>query len=66
MTPATSDEDGSGVSDGIEDFPYFDTLTNQGEQDRGTDPTNPDTDGDGFEDGDEVDLGTDPLDPNSP
>ena len=27
-----------------------------------TDPLNPDSDGDGFNDGDEVTLGTDPLD----
>jgi hypothetical protein len=33
----------------------------------GTDALNPDTDGDGFEDGEEVlELGTDPLDPLDP
>ena len=31
----------------------------------GTDPNNPDTDGDGFNDGVEVRNGTDPLDLNS-
>ncbi len=31
----------------------------------GTDPTTPDADGDGYYDGDEVNLGTDPLDPAS-
>lgn len=31
----------------------------------GTDPFNPDTDGDSWWDGDEVDAGSDPLDPNS-
>lgn len=31
----------------------------------GTDPNNPDTDGDGWNDGDEVEYQTDPLDPNS-
>ncbi|NIT97019.1 MAG: hypothetical protein GWM91_17020, partial [Actinobacteria bacterium] len=30
-----------------------------------TDPTNPDSDGDGFPDGAEIDFGTDPTDPNS-
>ena len=30
----------------------------------GTDPLDPDTDDDGFLDGDEVAIGTDPLDPN--
>lgn len=42
---ASGDFDGDGV----------DNLT---EHDNGTDPTNPDTDGDGFEDGVEDDLGT--------
>jgi hypothetical protein len=31
----------------------------------GTDPTNPDSDGDGYYDGDEVTLETDPFDPAS-
>jgi hypothetical protein len=31
----------------------------------GTDPTNPDTDGDGYLDGEEVANGSDPLDPDS-
>jgi hypothetical protein len=38
-----------------------------GEAAIGTDALNPDTDGDGFEDGEEVlELGTDPLDPLDP
>ena len=32
----------------------------------GTDPNNPDTDGDGYNDGDEINAGSDPLDPCDP
>jgi|GEM_PF-3337855 len=43
-----------------------DKLTNQEEADHGTDPKNPDTDGDGLKDGDEVNkYHTDPLDPDT-
>ncbi|TMU56184.1 gliding motility-associated C-terminal domain-containing protein [Flagellimonas algicola] len=40
-----------------------DGLSDQDEADMGTDPDNPDTDGDTIEDGQEVADGTDPLDP---
>ena len=43
-----------------------DGLDNDGETAAGTDNTNPDTDGDGFTDGEEVDNGTDPLNECSP
>lgn len=43
-----------------------DGLDNDGETDAGTDNTNPDTDGDGFTDGEEVNNGTDPLNECSP
>jgi len=43
-----------------------DGLTNTEENNLGTDPTNPDTDGDGINDGDVVDGGSDPLDPCDP
>jgi gliding motility-associated-like protein len=43
-----------------------DGLDNDGETEAGTDNTNPDTDGDGFTDGEEVDNGTDPLNECSP
>ncbi|CAM4172304.1 T9SS type B sorting domain-containing protein [Zobellia nedashkovskayae] len=41
----------------------MDNLTNEQEIDRGTDSTNPDTDGDTINDGQEVMDNTDPLDP---
>ncbi|WP_276167611.1 gliding motility-associated C-terminal domain-containing protein [Zobellia alginiliquefaciens] len=41
----------------------MDDLTNAQEIDRGTDPINPDTDGDLINDGQEVNDNTDPLDP---
>ncbi|NQZ43772.1 MAG: gliding motility-associated C-terminal domain-containing protein [Flavobacteriaceae bacterium] len=43
-----------------------DGLTTAEEGDLGTDPDNPDTDGDGLLDGDEVMDGSDPLDPCDP
>ncbi|MFC1747985.1 S-layer homology domain-containing protein [Pseudomonadota bacterium] len=48
-------------SDANED-PDFDGLTNLEEYRYGTDPRNPDTDGGGIYDGDEVNKGTNPLD----
>ena len=52
-TPSGGDSDGDGLSDVEED-------------DLGTDPNDPDTDGDGSEDGVEVfSAGTDPTNPNS-
>jgi hypothetical protein len=68
------DSDNDGLSDewemkyfghldyGANDDPDNDGLTNLEEQLLGTDPTNPDTDGDGLSDGDEVNkYNTDPL-----
>jgi gliding motility-associated-like protein len=43
-----------------------DNLDNDGEDAIGTDPLNPDTDGDGINDGDEVADGSDPLNPCDP
>ncbi|MDP6912099.1 MAG: hypothetical protein QF777_11130, partial [Acidimicrobiales bacterium] len=52
--PGTSDADGDGLSEIVE-------------QSLGTDPNNPDTDGDGFTDSEEVNqLRSDPLDANDP
>jgi gliding motility-associated-like protein len=48
------DTDGDGLTDFVE-------VT-----DTGTDPNNPDTDGDGYGDGDEVNFGSDPLNPCDP
>ncbi|MGB0653260.1 MAG: hypothetical protein ACPGQL_08675 [Thermoplasmatota archaeon] len=47
------------------DDPDDDSLTNAGEHSRGTDPNDPDTDGDGDQDGAEVDCGSDPTDASS-
>ena len=56
--PPSNDRDSDGLLNGHE--------TNTGvfvsSEDTGTDPDNPDTDGDGWHDGDEVALGTSPLD----
>ena len=47
------------------DDPDDDLLNNLQEFEHGTDPLNPDTDGDWFLDGFEVDQGTDPLNPSN-
>ncbi|MEO2128358.1 MAG: hypothetical protein ABGW91_09350, partial [Christiangramia sp.] len=54
ITSSCRDQDGDGLTDDQENNDY------------GTDPTNPDTDGDGINDGDEVTDGSDPLDPCDP
>lgn len=81
------DSDGDGLSDawelayftdlgqnGSDDLPDLDGLDNAGEQERGTNPTLADTDGDGLSDKvetgtgnwvDAKDTGTDPLSPDS-
>lgn len=51
--PFMADTDGDGLLDGQELMVYF------------TDPLNPDTDGDGYSDYEEIEQGSDPLDPNS-
>lgn len=48
------------ISGGKDDYDE-DELSNVGEQQYGTDPTNKDTDGDGFTDGEEVQAATDPT-----
>ena len=50
----------------VDDDPDDDGLTNDEEDEEGTDPADPDTDDDGLTDGEEVnDHGTDPLDPDT-
>jgi hypothetical protein len=57
-----SDDDNDGLADLVEtDTGYFVSASNTG-----TDPNNPDTDGDGFVDGAEVLASNDPNDPQSP
>ena len=71
---ALADGDGDGLPDLWEQAfgpagedpaadPDGDGLTNLRELELCTNPTNPDTDGDGVDDPDEVDRGTDPTDP---
>ena len=60
---AEHDLDPKDPMDAYED-PDKDGLTNLQEHTYGTLPTNPDTDGDGFDDGTEVDRDTNPLDEN--
>ncbi|MCH7643844.1 MAG: hypothetical protein IH974_03330 [Myxococcales bacterium] len=55
------DDDGDGLLDIFE----TNTGTFQSPTDTGTDPINPDTDGDGFSDGEEVAAGSNPNDPAS-
>lgn len=75
--PNRPDTDSDGLSDGAEISQYHtdplnpdtdsDGLTDGEEVNKyNTDPNNPDTDGDGITDGEEIQMGTDPLDPDSP
>jgi len=60
LVPA--DSDGDGLVDNVE----TNTLTYVSPQDTGTDPFDADTDDDGLDDGDEVNVyGTDPVDPDT-
>ena len=63
--PTSIDTDENGVSDNFED-PDEDELNNHEEQLHETDPRTADTEVDGLNDGDEVNIyGTDPLDPDT-
>jgi len=64
--PEVPDVDNDGIPDFIGPGDHdFDLLSNRDELARGTDPYDPDSDGDGFLDGREVQLGTSPTDPGS-
>jgi hypothetical protein len=65
LDPTRFDSFGDGIGDGDRDFDR-DGLTNCDEWTvYGTSMLHADTDGDGFVDGEEVEFGSDPLDPNS-
>ncbi len=57
-----------GLTASLQTYPVLDRdddgLTDEEEDDLGTDPNDSDTDNDGTSDGDEVDCGSDPLDKN--
>ena len=57
--PYVADTDQDGIND------HGECFTTYGYDSRKTSPTNPDTDGDGLKDGDEVRLGTDPTNPDT-
>jgi len=59
--PEDCDQDKDGLADDVETG----TGTFIDETDTGTDPNNPDTDGDGIDDGTEVAAGTDPNNPDT-
>ena len=56
-----ADTDNDGLADAVE----TNTGTYVDENDTGTDPNNPDSDGDGYYDGEEVRMGSDPTDDTS-
>jgi len=64
LDPRLRDSNGNEVNDDQEDFDA-DGLRNRDEQSAGTDPNNPDTDGDGFDDYGETLEGLNPLDASS-
>lgn len=63
--PAATDSDGDGLTDLEEMSGINDTVNNPAYDPRGhvTDPSKPDTDGDGIDDGVEARIGTSPLNP---
>jgi hypothetical protein len=60
-----NDDGTDNINNGASGDPDHDGLTNEEEQDLGTDPNNVDSDGDGITDGSEVDQGFDPTSSSS-
>ncbi|MCH2061296.1 MAG: hypothetical protein MK183_11775, partial [Verrucomicrobiales bacterium] len=58
-------EDGDSDNDGLPDSVETNTGIFVSGNNTGTDPLNPDTDGDGWMDGNEIELGSSPLNPHS-
>lgn len=57
------DRDGDGLDDAFEETTLYEDEN--GEKTKKTDPNNPDTDGDGYSDGEETAASTNPTDPTS-
>ena len=60
--PVVPNVNDAGLGTGPDDDLDLDGLTNREEYEWGTDPGEPDTDGDGVDDGSEVEVGFDPVD----
>ena len=59
-----ADDDGDGILDGADSFPLDASETTDTDSDGTGDNADTDDDGDGYSDEEELDAGTDPLDPS--